>query len=189
VFAAGEQTGRRAIFTLPLAGGQPSVFLDAPFLEHMPIFAPDGAPVAYASNESGRSEVYVRSYPRREEETGRRVSEGGGTAPVWSWSDGGSRSSGCGHHIWGAMPMCGPLGPAVDFLNNGLFEMLVTFEALFPGTIGSPYEPSLATLGKVKAALTAQPERAAIFGQHFARPVGELPLVLAFFQAIAGELK
>src|SRR5262245_6030099 len=26
----------------------------------------------------------------------------------------------------GAMPMCGPLGSAVDFLNNGLFEMLVT---------------------------------------------------------------
>ncbi len=39
----------------------------------------------------------------------------------------------------GAMPMCGPLGAAVDFLNTGLFDMLVTFEAVFPGTIGSPY--------------------------------------------------
>lgn len=27
-------------------------------------------------------------------------------------------------------------------LNTGLFDMLVTFEALFPGTIGSPYEES-----------------------------------------------
>jgi pimeloyl-ACP methyl ester carboxylesterase len=89
----------------------------------------------------------------------------------------------------GAMPMCGPLGPAVDFLNNGLFEMLVTFEALFPGTIGSPYEPNPATSGKVKAAITAQPEQAAAFAKHFSRSVGELPLVLAFFQAIAGELK
>ena len=34
----------------------------------------------------------------------------------------------------GAMPMCGPLGAAVDFLNTGVFDMLVTFEALFPGT-------------------------------------------------------
>ena len=42
----------------------------------------------------------------------------------------------------GAMPMCGPLGPAIEFLNTGAFDMLVTFEALFPGTIGSPYEPS-----------------------------------------------
>ncbi len=45
----------------------------------------------------------------------------------------------------GAMPMCGPLGAALDFFNNSLFDMLVTFEALFPGTIGSPYDPGLAT--------------------------------------------
>ena len=38
----------------------------------------------------------------------------------------------------GAMPMCGPLGAAIDFLNTGVFDMLLTFEALFPGTIGSP---------------------------------------------------
>ena len=42
----------------------------------------------------------------------------------------------------GAMPMCGPLGAAMDFFNTGLFDMLVTFEAMFPGTIGSPYEPA-----------------------------------------------
>jgi pimeloyl-ACP methyl ester carboxylesterase len=89
----------------------------------------------------------------------------------------------------GAMPMCGPLGPAVDFLNNGLFDMLVTFEALFPNTIGSPYEPSLATAAKVKAAITAQPERAARYAQRFSRPVSDLPGVLAFFQAIAAEIK
>ena len=45
----------------------------------------------------------------------------------------------------GAMPMCGPLGAAIDFFNTGLFDMLVTFEAMFPGTIGSPYEPSAET--------------------------------------------
>ena len=83
VFAAGEQTGRRAIFTLPMVGGEPSAFLDTPALEHMPAFAPDGHWIAYASNESGRSEVYVRSYPAREQIV-RRVSQNGGTAPVWS---------------------------------------------------------------------------------------------------------
>ena len=89
----------------------------------------------------------------------------------------------------GAMPMCGPLEAAVDFLNNGLFDMLVTFEALFPGTIGSPYEPSAETGSKVKAAIAADPERAATYAQHYGRTVGQLPGVLSFFQVIASELK
>jgi pimeloyl-ACP methyl ester carboxylesterase len=89
----------------------------------------------------------------------------------------------------GAMPMCGPLGAAIDFLNNGLFDMLVTFEALFPGTIGSPYEPSLQTSAKVKAALSAQPERAARYAQRFSRSIQDLPGTLSLFHFIAGELK
>jgi pimeloyl-ACP methyl ester carboxylesterase len=89
----------------------------------------------------------------------------------------------------GAMPMCGPLGAAIDFLNNGVFDMLVTFEALFPGTIPSPYEPSPQTATKVKAAIAAQPELAARYAQRFARPLDQLPGTLSFFQVIAGELK
>ena len=83
VFARGEQTGRRSILTLPLAGGSPSPYLDTPALEHMPMFSADGRWVAYVSNESGRMEVYVRSYPPNVG-PGRRVSQGGGTAPVWA---------------------------------------------------------------------------------------------------------
>lgn len=43
--------------------------------------SPDGRWIAYSSNESGRSEVYLDSYPR----PGRRVmiSHGGGADPVW----------------------------------------------------------------------------------------------------------
>jgi alpha-beta hydrolase superfamily lysophospholipase len=89
----------------------------------------------------------------------------------------------------GAMPMCGPLGPAIEFMNTGVFDMLVTFEALFPGTVGSPYEPSPATPDKVRAAIVANPEKAAQYAQHFNRPVEQLPGVLAFFQVIAAELK
>lgn len=89
----------------------------------------------------------------------------------------------------GALPMCGPTGAAIDFFNTGVFDMLVTFEALFPGAIGSPYEPGAATDARVKAAIDAQPERAVVYGRRFARPVEELPGVLAFFQAILGELK
>ena len=89
----------------------------------------------------------------------------------------------------GAMPMCGPLGPAIEFLNTGLFDMLVTFEALFPGTIGSPYEPSLETSNKVKAAVAANLERATKYAQNYGRTVAQLPGALSLFHAIAGELK
>jgi Tol biopolymer transport system component len=43
--------------------------------------SPDGRWVAYWSNESGRSEVYVRSFPGGTEK--RQVSAEGGTAPRW----------------------------------------------------------------------------------------------------------
>jgi pimeloyl-ACP methyl ester carboxylesterase len=90
----------------------------------------------------------------------------------------------------GAMPMCGPLGAAVDFLNRGLFDMLVTFEGMFPGTIGSPYEPSpQQTAAKVKAAVTAEPERAARYAERYSRAVQDMPGTLAFYQVIAADMK
>jgi Tol biopolymer transport system component len=59
------------ILILPLAGdeasgrkpGKPSVFLNSPFGEQHPAFSPDGRWLAYASNETGRYEVYVRPFP------------------------------------------------------------------------------------------------------------------------------
>ena len=89
----------------------------------------------------------------------------------------------------GAMPMCGPLGAAVDFLSTGVFDMLVTFEALFPGTIGSPYEPSAETAGKVKAALAANPALATRYATRFGRTVEQIPGALGLFHALIGELK
>jgi pimeloyl-ACP methyl ester carboxylesterase len=89
----------------------------------------------------------------------------------------------------GAFPICGPLVPAVDFFNNTLFDMLVTFEALFPGSIGSPVEPrGHGTVDAVKAAIAAEPEKAAVYARRFARPVESLPGTLAFWQEIAREL-
>ena len=89
----------------------------------------------------------------------------------------------------GAMPMCGPLGSTVDFFNNGLFDMLVVFEFLFPGTIGSPYDVAPDTQAHVRAAIEADPEKAARFAQHFDRAPQQLPGALAFFEVIAAELK
>lgn len=81
LFAEGSQTGARAIKTF--ADGEVADFLATAAMEHMAVFSPNGRWVAYASNESGRDEVYVRPFPRTEG-IGRRVSIDGGTAPVWS---------------------------------------------------------------------------------------------------------
>jgi eukaryotic-like serine/threonine-protein kinase len=49
---------------LPLFGNRkPTPFLQTDFLERAGQFSPDGRWVAYHSNESGRYEIYVRSFP------------------------------------------------------------------------------------------------------------------------------
>src|ERR671918_700482 len=45
------------------------------------VFSPDGRWVAYVSDESGRSEVYVRPFPGPGTRT--PISIDGGTAPLW----------------------------------------------------------------------------------------------------------
>jgi dipeptidyl aminopeptidase/acylaminoacyl peptidase len=57
-------------------------FLSTPADENSPSFSPDGRYLAYASDESRRSEVYVRSFPDGMESL--RVSETGGRDPVWA---------------------------------------------------------------------------------------------------------
>jgi len=83
VYTSGEQTARRSILTMRLDDRKAVEYLATPAMEHMPAFSPDGRWIAYASNETGLSEIYVRSYPAREGLV-RRVSDGGGTAPVWA---------------------------------------------------------------------------------------------------------
>ena len=51
------------LWVLPLDGdGKPVVFLKTNFAEYAGAFSPDGRWVAYQSNESGRFEIYVRSF-------------------------------------------------------------------------------------------------------------------------------
>ena len=62
--------------------GEAVMFLQTEFEDAAPKFSPDGRFVVYTSNESGRFEVYVRSFP---DGTGRRqISTSGGTQPRWS---------------------------------------------------------------------------------------------------------
>jgi Tol biopolymer transport system component len=59
--------------------------LNTRFGELNPSLSPDGRWIAYDSNESGQSEIYVRPFP--EVDGGRwQVSTGGGVQPVWARS-------------------------------------------------------------------------------------------------------
>ncbi len=77
----GEKSGND-IWILPLAGeGKPYPLLKSEFNESQGHFSPDGRYFAYVSNESGREEIYIQSFPVG---TGKwRVSTNGGWLPKW----------------------------------------------------------------------------------------------------------
>ena len=77
------------LWVLPLEGERkPIPFLRTAFRERLASFSPDGRWVAYASNESGADEVYVRPFSPTvsgDSASGGKwmVSKGGGSIPVW----------------------------------------------------------------------------------------------------------
>jgi Tol biopolymer transport system component len=66
---------------LSLADRKVTPFLETEFDETHGAFSPDGHWIAYASNESGRYEVYVQPFPGPGGKW--QISNTGGTAPVW----------------------------------------------------------------------------------------------------------
>jgi Tol biopolymer transport system component len=88
--AYAETTPRRQIWTVPLdpqasqlKAGTPEQFLKSNFQDSGPLFSIDGRSLACYSNESGRSEVYVRAVPPPSSGQGgkRQVSNNGGYEP------------------------------------------------------------------------------------------------------------
>ncbi len=70
------------LWVLPMSGdGQPFPFLQTEFNEHQAQLSPDGKWIAYTSDESGASEVYVQTFPTSGSRV--RVSTGGGYQPRW----------------------------------------------------------------------------------------------------------
>jgi Tol biopolymer transport system component/tRNA A-37 threonylcarbamoyl transferase component Bud32 len=71
------------ILRIPLdSGGVERRYLNSPAIEGAPRFSPDGKWVALTSDESGRNEVYVRSFPDPSSKV--QVSATGGAEPSWS---------------------------------------------------------------------------------------------------------
>ena len=76
------------IWILPLdsSGGKnklkPWPFIQSPAEEARGLFSPDGRWMAYTSDESGKNEVCVVAFPKRERKW--QISNGGGVYPIWS---------------------------------------------------------------------------------------------------------
>jgi len=83
VLGAGVGAGESDILTARLGVDTvPALFAATTANEVAPRFSPDGKWIAFASDESGRYEVYVLPYP----DAGPRIqiSDGGGGQPVWA---------------------------------------------------------------------------------------------------------
>ncbi len=63
-------------------GVKPEPFLVTPFRENHAVMSPDGAWVAYNSNESGRDEIYLRPFPQAPGKW--QISSNGGRNALWS---------------------------------------------------------------------------------------------------------
>jgi serine/threonine-protein kinase len=71
------------IWALPSGGDRkPRAVVRTPFMEAAPRLSRDGRWLAYTSDESGRAEVLVQSFPEPGGRT--QISTNGGTEPVWS---------------------------------------------------------------------------------------------------------
>jgi Tol biopolymer transport system component len=110
-----EEAGpdRHDILVQPADGSAARPYAATPADETAARISPDGRWVAYTSDESGRAEVYLDSYPRPRRRV--TISSGGGAHPVWRgdgrelyyWRDGGLVAVRLGASEGGAPPASG----------------------------------------------------------------------------------
>jgi Tol biopolymer transport system component len=82
LFRSIDAQSNTELWTLPAGGdGEPTPFIKASFGVTNGQFSPDGRYVAYASNESGRWEIYVAPFPGLGGNW--KVSSAGGSEPKW----------------------------------------------------------------------------------------------------------
>jgi eukaryotic-like serine/threonine-protein kinase len=81
-FVQGDPVTRDDIWILRLSDRKSWPFLQTQFDEGFAAFSPDGKWLAYLSNESGRSEVYVRPFPGPGGKY--QISADGGNEPAWN---------------------------------------------------------------------------------------------------------
>jgi eukaryotic-like serine/threonine-protein kinase len=81
-YTAVSQSTSDDVWLLAMTGAHtPAPLLQSPYVERHAQFSPDSRWVAFTSNETGRDDVYVQSFP--DAGTRRMVSSGGGAYPRW----------------------------------------------------------------------------------------------------------
>jgi serine/threonine-protein kinase len=122
-----EQGGNQPadIWILPMSPtGAPFRFFTSSASDTLPVFSPDGRWIAYASDESGANELYIRPFPKADAKW--RVSSSG-TLDEHAWSRDGKRllfRAGDGQHF-----MAAPVSVAADALTIGRPASIFTLEA------------------------------------------------------------
>jgi Tol biopolymer transport system component len=77
----GAKTGQDLWIAPQFGDRKPFPYLQGQYDEQNGVFSPDGHRIAYSSNESGKDEVYVQSFPLSEGKW--QISTGGGSEPKW----------------------------------------------------------------------------------------------------------
>ncbi len=78
-----RRRGTADLWIVPLDGSSPArPWFESPARECSAAISPDGRWAAYVSDETGRSEVYVRSFPEAGAKL--KISQDGGIEPVWT---------------------------------------------------------------------------------------------------------
>ena len=81
-FAEVHPTTAWDLWVLDIDDRETRPFLQTAAQERHPMVSPDGGWLAYASEETGRSEVYVQAFPDGGQK--QTISTGGGTEPLWA---------------------------------------------------------------------------------------------------------
>jgi len=92
----------------------------------------------------------------------------------------------------GALPLCGPLVPALAFFKDRVFDMLVTFEAIFGDSLPREYRPVVEVSELppqvVERALASKPAAAAEFAEHWDTKPGDLPPTVWYYHVMLREI-
>jgi Tol biopolymer transport system component len=79
----GQMGGRDIVGIRPGVDSAPVPVVVTPYDEEAIAISPDGRWLAYESNETGKTEVYLRPFPNTN--SGKwQISNGGGVAPLWA---------------------------------------------------------------------------------------------------------
>lgn len=88
VLFTSDRSGNRDIWSVPFAGGEPTVFAASPLNETQPLFSPDGSQVLFVSDRAGSNDLWVMSTAGGE---ARRLTEWPSDEYQPRWSPNGSQ--------------------------------------------------------------------------------------------------